>query len=304
MPLQLPDLRQLKSFVALADTGSFTQAAQNLYVTQSAVSHSIRSLEDQLNIKLVERLGKRVALTREGGVFLARCRKVLSELETATREIDGLKRWGQGRIRIGATHSLCQYLVPNVLREFKDCFARCEISIESHDTGDLLNLLDKAEIDLALGIDSVRPGWCQFTKLFTDRLVVIVPAAHPWAKYKEVPEEEWEREQVITYGRASETNRLVMEHFKRRNLRFGTTLSLGDMEAIKAMVKIGVGVGLVAPWAALKEIERGELATVSIGGEPIRRAWGVFQNSNKKPSIVEESFVGICDLVGREFSSK
>ncbi len=302
MSLQLPDLRQLKSFVALADTGSFTLAAQNLYVTQSAVSHSIKALEDLLNTRLVERLGKRVNLTREGGVFLIRCRKILGELETAAREIDGLRRWGQGRIRIGATHSLCQYLLPNVLREFKDCFTRCEILIESNDTSELLNLLDRAEIDVALGLEAMRPAWCEFVPLFTDRLVAIVPPFHTWASYKEVPNEEWEHQQLISYGRASETNRLVMEHFKRQNVKLGATLTLGDMEAIKAMVKIGVGVGLVAPWTARKEIDSGELVAVSIGSWPIQRTWGVFLNSNKKPSMVEETFVGICELVGKEFA--
>ena len=130
----LPDLRQLRAFVSVADEGSFTLAAKKLFLTQSAISHSMKALEDSLGCRLLERLGKKTVLTEEGEVFLRRCRRVLGELEDAGRELDGLKRWGQGRIRIGAPHSLCQFLLPTVLREFRDCFPRCEPTIEADDT--------------------------------------------------------------------------------------------------------------------------------------------------------------------------
>src|SRR6476646_7836122 len=95
----LPDLRQVRAFVAVADEGSFTMAAKRLCLTQSAVSHSLRALEEQLGCRLLDRQGKRTVTTQEGEVFIHRCRRALAELEHAERELDGLKRWGQARIR-------------------------------------------------------------------------------------------------------------------------------------------------------------------------------------------------------------
>ena len=106
----VPDLRQLRAFVAVVDEGSFTLAARKIFVTQSAVSHSLRTLEEQLTYRLLDRSGKRIAATTEGELLLLHCKRVIFELEQASRYLHGLRRWGQTRIRIGAPHSLCHFL--------------------------------------------------------------------------------------------------------------------------------------------------------------------------------------------------
>lgn len=294
--MDYPDLRQLRAFVALADTESFTKAAESLFLTQSAISHSIRSLEKQLETTLVERSGKRIALTQDGVVFLRRSRSVLHELEMASNELDALKRWGQGRIRVGVTHTLCHYLLPTVLREFRDCFERCEIHIETGDTNELLMKLEQARTDLVLGIGSRRPGWASFQPLFQDELVFVVSPLHPWAQCETVPLESMAEESFLVYGKSSETYRLIRSHFDSLGVRLRTTLSLGDMEAIKEMAKVGIGVGIVSPWVAKEELKNGSLVQVPIRKEPLMREWGLFCHESKKLSLVEETFVGICEF--------
>ena len=137
----VPDLRQLRALVAVVEEGSFTLAARKLFVTQSAVSHSLLSLEDQLGYRLLDRNGKRVSVTAEGDILLRRTKRVIQELEEVTRELDGLRRWGQTTIRVGAPHSLCHFMIPGVLREFRDCFPRCEPCVESGETVYLLEKL-------------------------------------------------------------------------------------------------------------------------------------------------------------------
>ncbi|MDP0491081.1 MAG: LysR family transcriptional regulator [Verrucomicrobiota bacterium JB023] len=293
---ELPDLRLVKAFVALADHGSFTKAAEVLFLTQSAVSHSIRSLEQMLEVKLVERSGKRTALTQEGVVFLRRCRAVVNELEMASREIDALKRWGQGRIRLGATHTLCHYLLPTVLREFRDCFPRCEIHIESGDTTRLLDLLEAAKLDLVFGMGGRTPAWARFEKIFSDQLIFVVSPTHPWAGLEEVPLEKVEEESFLTYARNSETHRLIRSHFEGMGVRLRAVLNLGSMEAIKEMARVGIGVGIVSPWVARRELEAGQLVGLPVRKEPLERDWGVFTHESKKRSLVEETFVGISEL--------
>ena len=300
---ELPDLRQVRAFVALADTQSFTRAAETLFLTQSAVSHSIRSLEQQLEVQLVERSGKKIALTQDGVVFLRRCRSVISELEQASQEMEALKRWGQGRIRLGATHTLCQYLLPTVLREFRDCFPRCEVHIESGDTGELMQKLEDAELDLVLGLGGRTPNWATFLPMFEDELVFVVSSQHPWASKKEIPLDEIGRESFLIYAKKSETYRLIRNHFEGLGVKLRTTLNLGAMEAIKEMARIGIGVGIVSPWVARKELERGQLVQVPIRKEPLTREWGVFCHESKKLSLVEDTFVGICEVTARTFKA-
>lgn len=297
----LPDLRQLRAFVAVADEGSFTLAAKKLFLTQSAISHSMKALEDGLGCQLLTRLGKKTILTEEGEIFLRRCRSILGELEQAGRELDGLKRWGQGRIRIGAPHSLCQFLLPTVLREFRDCFPRCEPSIEAGNTAALLERLNEHELDVVLGLKLKTGEGPGAKSLFRDRMVFVVPPMHPWAD-RGVPEgvEGYGKIQFIIYARATETHRLVESHFEKLGVRPRAPLVLGDMEAIKQMSKIGMGVGIIAPWVARRELEEGSLVALPIGPDPIEREWSVFWNPDRSLSLIEETFAGIAEMVGHQ----
>lgn len=299
MPADIPDLRQIKSLVAIAETASFTKAAKVLFVTQSAVSHSIRGLEAQVGTTLVERYGKRISLTQDGVVFLRRCRRALHELETATRELDALRHWGQGRIRIGATNTLCHFMLPAVLREFRERYPRCELHIESGDTASLLGMLDEAHLDLALGIVCPLPPWAQVRELFEDELVFVVSPDHPWAALKRIPEEELSKESFLVYARKSETYRLTRAHFEHEGVRFRANLCLGDMVAIKEMAKLGIGVGIVAPWVARDELAEGSLVALPICREPLTRKWGVFHHAPKEFSEIEQAFLEICETVSR-----
>lgn len=300
----LPDLRQLRAFVAVADEGSFTLAAKKLFLTQSAVSHSMKALEDGLDCQLLSRLGKKTILTEEGEIFLRRCRRVLGELEQAGRELDGLKRWGQSRIRIGAPHSLCQFLLPTVLREFRDCFPRCEPSIEAGNTAALLAGVIEHELDLVLGMRLRDPFKVASKALFVDRMVFVVPPMHPWVE-RGVPRdrEGYSKIQFIIYARATETHRLVEEHFENLGVRPRAPLVLGDMEAIKQMSKIGMGVGIIAPWVARRELEEGSLVALPVGPEPIEREWAVCWNGERQLTLIEETFAGIAEMVGQQLGT-
>ena len=291
--MELPDLRQVRSLVAVAESESFTKAAERLGVTQSAVSHSIRALETQLEVTLIERSGKRLALTQEGVVLLRRFRFVLKQLESAGDDLAMLKRWGQGRIRVGATHTLCHYGLPQVLAEFRKLYPRCEIHMESGDTQQLLEHLERSEIDLVLGINGRSPTWARFESVFQDEMIFIVSPDHPWAELAKVPMGEVESESFLVYARASETYRLLKESFDDAGGRLRPGLSLGDMGAIKEMAKKSIGVGIVAPWVVKEEIRRGELVSLPLGKVSRLRDWGVFCHENRQLTMVEEDFMRI-----------
>lgn len=292
----VPDLRQLRALVAVAEEGSFTLASKKLFVTQSAVSHSMRTLEDQLNCRLLDRSGKRVAVTAEGEILLKRCKRVLQELSQATRDLDGLRRWGQTRIRIGAPHSLCHFLIPSVLREFRDCFPRCEPNIDAGDTTVLLEKLAQGELDLVVGLKPKNHGDEGYRPMFSDRLAFVISPFHPWARKEKEMRETLAEQQFIIYAKATETHRLIESWMDEMAGKVKAPLVLGDMQAIKEMAKLGTGVGIVASWVAAKEIADGTLSAIKIPDPQIEREWGVFHSTQRNPSLVEEAFIGLCEM--------
>lgn len=292
----VPDLRQLRAFVAVVEEGSFTLAARRIFVTQSAVSHSLRTLEEQLSCRLLDRSGKRVAVTAEGELLLRRCKRVIFELEQAGRDLDSLRRWGQTRIRIGAPHSLCHFLIPSVLREFRDCFPRCEPIIEAGDTTLLLDRLSGGDLDLVVGIKPRGRGDEGYRPMFSDRLAFVVSPFHPWAADHASVVGSIGDYPFIIYAKATETHRLIEELLDRTGGRGKAPLVLGDMQAIKEMAKLGIGVGIVAPWVAAREIADGSLKVVNIDEPGIEREWGVFHSPKRAPSLVEEAFIGLCEM--------
>jgi len=292
----IPDLRQIRAFVAVAEEGSFTLAARRIFVTQSAVSHALRTLEEQLSCRLLDRNGKRVTVTAEGEMLLKRCRRILSEIEQAGRDVDSLRRWGQTRIRIGATHSLCNFLLPPVLREFRDCFPRCEPVIEAGDSTQLMDRLAEGELDVVLGLKGRGRNEEGHRFMFHDRLVFVVSPCHPWAADPSRMAGTLSEQQFIIYAKGTETHRLVKEWIDHEVGRCRQPVVLGDMQAIREMAKLGIGVGIVAPWVAAREIEEGSLCLIPMPGAGIEREWCAFHTPRKEPGLVEEAFIGLCGM--------
>jgi LysR family transcriptional regulator, low CO2-responsive transcriptional regulator len=292
----IPDLRQIRAFVAVAEEGSFTLAARRIFVTQSAVSHALRTLEEQLSCQLLDRSGKRVTVTAEGEMLLKRCRRILSEIEHAGRDVDSLRRWGQTRIRIGATHSLCNFLLPAVLRELRDCFPRCEPVIEAGDSTQLMDRLTEGELDVVLGLKGRGRNEEGHRFMFQDKLGFVVSPCHPWAADASQVAGTLAEQQFIIYAKGTETNRLIKDWIDHEVGRCRQPVVLGDMQAIREMAKLGIGVGIVAPWVATREIEEGSLCHIPIPGAGIAREWGAFHSPKRPPSFVEEAFIGLCGM--------
>ena len=299
--MDLIDLRQLRMFHALAESRSFTAAAQRLFVTQSAVSHSIKGLEQSLDCRLFERTAKSVALTEPGRILLRRTQRMFHEMQLATDELSRLTSWGGGRLRIGATITMCQYLLPSVLREFRESFPDCEIRIEPGDTDVLTDLLDRGEIDIALGLKLPQESRYTSRPLFSDNLALVFSPTHRFASAKEIDPSSLVDEHLIVYSRTSHTYRLIEKSFERLGLPFKRPLELGSMEAIKELARINLGVAILAPWVASTEIAEGKLMTLPMGNDAPGREWVLMHGAKAKLTLAEETFAGLCESVAGSF---
>ncbi len=293
------DSRQLHAFSALARRGSFTLAAKDLFLTQSAVSHAIKALEDDVGCRLLDRVGRRVLLTQAGEQFLRHAEKILREMESARSGLEDLTKWGHGRLRVGASTTACQHVLPTVLREFRQSYPKCVIRIEPGDHSQQLDLLRSGHIDLAIIIEPPGAALSEFVfvPLFQDELRFLAAPLHPWAKLGRAPREAIESETLVLYNKTSHTFRLVNEYFREDKITLTNFIELGSMEAIKELVKIGIGVGVLAPWIARPELESGSLVSLPLGPRKLRRRWGVAHLKGRRLALAEETFVGLCVAV-------
>jgi DNA-binding transcriptional LysR family regulator len=288
------DSRQLRAFCALARTGSFTQTARELHLTQSGISHSMKALERDVGCSLLHRLGKKIALTQAGEQLLHHSTKILQEMENAREALGHLGKWGRGRLRLGLSTTACQHILPAVLREFKESFPEHAIAIEPGDTPELVLSLLRHKIDLAITLEAVREPQLDFQPLFTDELLFLVSARHPWAVARRVERAEIPKQNYILYNKKSVTFRLIEEYFRHEDMALNTVIELGSMEATKELVKLGLGVSILAPWIARKELEEGSLVGLPLGRRKLQRRWGILLWHGRRLTLAEETFVGLC----------
>jgi DNA-binding transcriptional LysR family regulator len=254
----------------------------------------MRALESDAGCRLLDRLGKKVLLTQAGEQLLQHAQKIISEMEVARTALAQLGKWGRGRLRLGASTTACQHLIPPVLREFKESFPEHAISLEANDTPGLVGALLQHRIDLALTLEAEKEPQLDFHPLFTDELHFIVSPQHSWAQAGRVDRSEIPRENHILYSKNSVTFRLIESYFHREEMILNTIIEVGSMEATKELVKLGLGVSILAPWVAKKEIEEGSLVALPLGRKKLQRRWGVLHWRGKRLTLAEETFIGLC----------
>ena len=293
----MENVHQLRIFVAVADTLSFTRAAERLFLTQSAVSHQIARLEREVGCELLSRQGRQVALTAPGRTLATQARRVFTALETALDATRQAAHLGQGHIRIGATNTACQYIIPEALREFRECFPSYSLSITPADSPVSLDNLLNNTIDLALLLRAERNRKVQFHPLFEDELQFVVSPLHPWAKNGRADPKQYASQRMILYSRNSTTFRLIERYFTRLHAPLRDWIELGDIGAIKELVKIGLGISVMAPWVLTVENQQGSLVSLRLPGSRLRRQWCIASLAGRKLSLAEQTSINLCQAV-------
>ena len=288
------DSRQLRAFASLANTGSFTRTGKDLSLTQSAISHAIKALEEDIACRLFDRVGKKVFLTQAGETLLHHSKKILAEMALARASIGHLGKWGRSRLRLGASTTACEHLLPPVLREFQRDFSKCAITISPDDTLQIVDKLIANQIDLAIALEPRRQDQIDFTPIFSDELLFAVAPQHPWAVAGQVVRAEIARQNYILYNKGSYTFGLIEHFFGEDAITLNTVVELGSMEAIKELVKLGLGVGIIAPWVCRKEVAERTLVLLPLGRARLRRNWGILHRRGHPLTLPEEAFIRYC----------
>jgi LysR family transcriptional regulator, low CO2-responsive transcriptional regulator len=226
--------------------------------------------------------------------LLREIRPALAALDAAADSLRRLSKWGRPGLRVGASASICQHLLPRVIRDLQKDTPQLELTVESGDTPALAAQLQAGKLDLALGVAPENPTGLDVRPAFKDELMLVCAASHPWSNGKPISAEEQKRQPLIVYQRSSLTTRLVNEHFSRQAIVPTTIMEVGNIEAIKELVKLNLGVAILAPWAVGYELAKGSLKMRPLGSRPVIRRWALMSLAGKRWTLPEETFGQLC----------
>ena len=288
------DTRLLRVFSAVAESGSLVVAAGKVHLTPSAISHSLKSLETELSCRLFERVGKRMVLNQAGEQLLSQIQGPLSALDSAAEAIKRLGKWGQTRLRVAASAAACQHILPKVIRELKKNDGNIELRIESGDTPRTVKLLRSNKVDLALGITPENPSGLELRPIFRDELMFVFSASHPWNDGRAITREEIRGQQFIIYQRASVTAELIDNYFRQLDIVPNVAMEVDSIGAITELLKLNLGVSVLAPWTIEQELTRKTLKMRPMGAKPLRRQWSAIFLATRRMTLAEENFCRLC----------
>ena len=291
------DSRRLRAFWLIAQTGSIATAATAMHLTPSAMSHSLKSLEQDLGCELFERRGHRAILTGPGARLVPRVELILKEMSLMRRELTLLNQWDRGLLRLGVPASACEYFMPDVLLEFRECFPNCELDVVSVDAKPALEMVRGGSLDLAIGLADGKPSEVNTRLLFQDELLIVVSPRHSWARLKQVTAKELNGHKLIVYNRDSLSTAMVQKHLEMIGVQQAGFVTLSSMEAIKEMARVGLFPGVVASWVALHDIEVGTLKGLRMAGPPLCRQWAALWSEHRPLTVMAQTLIGLCQDV-------
>lgn len=288
------DTRLLKVFCAVAESGSLVAAANKVHLTPSAVSHTLKSLETELSCRLFERVGKRMALNHAGEQLLAQVKGPLADLEAAAEGIKRLGKWGQTRLRVGASQSACAHFIPRIIRELKKNHASLELRVEVGDTPQIIEQLQNNKVDLGIGLTPINPVGLATRPIFRDELLFAFSPTHPWADGRTLTTDEIRKQQFIFYTRSSLTGYLLDDYFRKLQIVPAAPIEVANITAIIELVKLNQGVAILAPWTVDRELALGHIRMRPLGTKPIHRRWSIISLASRRMSLAEETFCRLC----------
>ena len=289
------EIRQLRAFVAIAETGTFTAGALRVHVTQAAISMQIRQLESEIGARVFVRAPRHVILTEAGEQLLRRARHILREHDAAVDEIAELAGAERGRLRIGSASAMVlTEQLPAILKDLRKQHPAAEISVTSGTSEVLVDQILAGEVDIAFVSLPVDMRGIKTERLSDDQLVAIASPRHRLAKQKTISAYTLAGERLILGERGGNTRRLIDQFFAQAGVSIRVAMELSRQQAIRRMVEEDMGVGIVPLQSVKDEVEKGRLIRWWIEGAQINWELGIAQLSNGYDSPIMQKFVSLA----------
>lgn len=282
-------LRQLRVFEAVARLLSYTRAAEELHLTQPAVSMQVRQLEEEAGLALFERLGKRIVLTEAGRELHDYSRQINRSLIEMEEVLESLRGVNRGHLQL-AVASTVNYFAPRLLAVFQKRYPGINLSLDVTNREALVQMLDANAVDLVLMGQPPSDVAVDATPFMENPLMIIAPPDHVLAGECDVPLERVAKEIFVMREPGSGTRQAMERLFSEQGLSIRQGMQMTRNEALKQAVRSGLGLGVVSMHTIELELETGRLVTLDVEGFPDRRQWHLVTRHGKRLSPAAQAF--------------
>ncbi len=290
------DLRQLEIVRMVADAGSFTAASRRLHVSQSAVSRQVILLEEELGEPLFLRLGRKVRLTAAGESLVELSRRVLNDIRDTTASIVDHQKSLRGTVQLGGGMTVCLHVFPALLKEFRRRHPEVDVKLTTGGTPFLLERLRAGAVDVALLTLPVDGADMVSVPVMREELLLAMHPSHPLARRRRVSAADLDGQPFVLFERGSSTRRVVDDMFAREAVTPRIVMETENVEILKSLVLIGMGITIIPYQAVRREVRAGRLRCLRIDRVSLVRETGwVYVRAVRVPRTVQELF----DALGR-----
>jgi DNA-binding transcriptional LysR family regulator len=292
------DLRRLEIFVKVAELGSFSRAAEALFLTQPTVSEHVRALEDELGVQLLDRLGRGATPTRAGTLLLGYARRLLGLSREATQAIAQFQGRVSGELLVGGSTIPGEYVLPALIGAFRGKYPDVSISLRIGDSRQVQEWVEEGQVEIGVVGAPPTARALEGRPLMGDELVVVVAAGHPWASRRGVTLDDLKVEPMIVRERGSGSRDAFERALEGVGLGLGAFRIVGEIgstQAIKQAVRAAVGVSVISRRAVEDECRAGLLACVKLRDLSISRAFHLVTHRDRSRSPLAQAFLAFVE---------
>ncbi len=293
--------RQLQLFESIARNGSFTEAAEELHLTQPTVSMQVKKLTSIIGMPLYEQIGKRIALTTVGQELLKTCKSVFASLDEFQMTVADIKGVKMGNLDISGV-TTTEYFAPRILGSFCKKYPGINVALEVTNRSRVLERLDDNLDDIYIVGQAPTGSGIKAIPFLTNPLVILASPNHPLAGKTDIPVEALTRDNFIMREPGCGTFLTMDRMIKDRSVQFRSSMALGSNEAIKQAVIGELGISILSIYALVHEINSSELVVLDVEGFPLNDKWYLCFPEGKKPSVVTEVFTEYMLSEGRQLT--
>jgi len=283
-------LHQLKVFETVARHGSFTRAAEELFITQPTVSSQVKQLTKAVGLPLLEQIGKSLYLTDAGRELLTTCQDIFEKLENFEMKIADLKGTKQGKLRL-AVITTAKYFIPRLLGSFCQNYPGIDVELKVINHREIKERMLNNEDDLYIISNPHKDMELKIQSFLDNPLVVVGKKDHYLANKKNIAIENLNDTLFIMREKGSGTREAIHQLFDQHNVSVKVKLELGSNEAIKQAIAGGLGISILSEHCLISEGVSGELTVLDFQHFPIKRRWFVAHLTGKKLSVIAETFL-------------
>ncbi|VCU70173.1 Hydrogen peroxide-inducible genes activator [Pigmentiphaga humi] len=292
------DLQELQAFVAVAERSSFRAAAEDLHLSQPALSRRIEKLETILGARLLDRTTRHVALTNVGRVFLERSRAALDELEGAMLGVSDLAAQLSGLVTVACVPSVAYYFLPSVLREFTAKHPRIRVRVIDEGANTALNAITSGRADFGVNFIGTQENEVDFKPIFKENFVLAMRKDHPLAHRKSITWDELSGERLMTVDKGSGNRLLIEAALAKSGRRSQNAIEVSHILTLLGMVEAGLGVAAV-PQLALPLTSHATLVGIPLAQPRVSRTLGLITKHGRALAPAANVLYGMLREAGR-----